>query len=45
MLQDRFIRRRGFRQRRGYLFTHNAWALAMVAGGLLAAMTFVLKRW
>jgi hypothetical protein len=45
MLQDRFIRRRGFRRRRGYLFTRNAWPLVMVAGGLVAAVIFVLKGW
>jgi hypothetical protein len=45
MLQDRFIRRRSFRRRRGALFTHNVWPLAMIAGGLLAAVIFVLKGW
>jgi hypothetical protein len=45
MLQDRFIRRRSFRRRRGNLFAHRVWLLAMAVGGILAAAIFVLKEW
>jgi hypothetical protein len=45
MLHNHFVRRRSFRRRRGNLFTHRVWPLAMVVGGLLAAVIFVFKRW
>lgn len=45
MLQDRFIRRRGFRRRRGTPFAHRIWLLAIAVGGILAAAILVLKEW